>query len=144
MGIPGLLSFVIQKSFLWIGAQFPQEKFLSYGRILTLHYYFLLICILISISELLSRPSMISSRRFIGLLNRHFLEAFLVFMFLSSISEFIKVQSEDQSRVNQPWILEELYLMVHTFIIQILGFQELLSSSYWLQHLWVMSYLLDK
>ena len=30
-------------SFLWIGAQFPQEKFLSYGRILTLHYYFLLI-----------------------------------------------------------------------------------------------------
>merc|ERR1712138_190014 len=37
------LSFL---SFLWIGAQFPQEKFLSYGRILTLHYYFLLMCIL--------------------------------------------------------------------------------------------------
>merc|ERR1711920_905719 len=35
-------------SFLWIGAQFPQEKFLSYGRILTLHYYFLLMCILLS------------------------------------------------------------------------------------------------
>merc|ERR1712027_33130 len=34
------LSFL---SFLWIGAQFPQEKFLSYGRILTLHYYFLLL-----------------------------------------------------------------------------------------------------
>merc|ERR1711902_473067 len=34
------LSFL---SFLWIGAQFPQEKFLSYGRILTLHFYFLLI-----------------------------------------------------------------------------------------------------
>jgi len=34
---------------LWIGAQFPQEKFLSYGRILTLHYYFLLMCILLSI-----------------------------------------------------------------------------------------------
>ena len=34
--------------FLWIGAQFPQEKFLSYGRILTLHYYFLLMCILFS------------------------------------------------------------------------------------------------
>ncbi len=33
--------------FLWIGAQFPQEKFLSYGRILTLHYYFLLMCILL-------------------------------------------------------------------------------------------------
>merc|ERR1712186_3692 len=39
------LSFL---SFLWIGAQFPQEKFLSYGRILTLHYYFLLMCILFS------------------------------------------------------------------------------------------------
>merc|ERR1711966_631917 len=25
---------------LWIGAQFPQEKFLSYGRILTFYYYF--------------------------------------------------------------------------------------------------------
>merc|ERR1711948_56524 len=33
-------------SFLWIGAQFPQEKFLSYGRIFTLHFYFLLMCIL--------------------------------------------------------------------------------------------------
>merc|ERR1712109_296891 len=39
------LSFL---SFLWIGAQFPQEKFLSYGRILTLYYYFLLICILLA------------------------------------------------------------------------------------------------
>jgi ubiquinol-cytochrome c reductase cytochrome b subunit len=29
-------------SFLWIGPQFPQDNFLSYGRILTLHYYFLL------------------------------------------------------------------------------------------------------
>merc|ERR1712043_28809 len=35
-------------SFLWIGAQFPQEKFLSYARILTLYYYFLLMCILLS------------------------------------------------------------------------------------------------
>merc|ERR1711937_986648 len=34
-------------SFLWIGAQFPQEKFLSYARILTLYYYFLLMCILL-------------------------------------------------------------------------------------------------
>merc|ERR1712167_502235 len=34
--------------FLWIGAQFPQEKFLSYARILTLYYYFLLMCILFS------------------------------------------------------------------------------------------------
>merc|ERR1712216_218540 len=39
------LSFV---SFLWIGAQFPQEKFLSYARILTLDFYFLLMCILSS------------------------------------------------------------------------------------------------
>merc|ERR1712061_274879 len=37
------LSFL---SFLWIGAQFPQEKFLSYARILTCNYYFLLMCIL--------------------------------------------------------------------------------------------------
>merc|ERR1711976_437868 len=35
-------------SFLSIGAQFPQEKFLSYARIFTLHYYFLLMCILLS------------------------------------------------------------------------------------------------
>merc|ERR1712188_196062 len=40
--------FLIFISFLCIGAQFPQEKFLSYGRILTLDYYFLLMCILIS------------------------------------------------------------------------------------------------
>merc|ERR1711870_77062 len=39
------LSFL---SFLWIGAQFPQEKLLSYARILTLYYYFLLMCILFS------------------------------------------------------------------------------------------------
>merc|ERR1739840_20014 len=44
-------------SFLWIGAQFPQEKFLSYGRILTLHYYFLLMCILFSNFFLLSSSS---------------------------------------------------------------------------------------
>jgi ubiquinol-cytochrome c reductase cytochrome b subunit len=40
-----LLLFI---SFIWIGAQFPQDNFLSYGRILTLYYYFLLICILFS------------------------------------------------------------------------------------------------
>ena len=40
--------FLSSLSFLWIGAQFPQEKFLSYGRILTLYYYFLLMCILFS------------------------------------------------------------------------------------------------
>merc|ERR1711886_16946 len=38
------LSFL---SSLWIGAQFPQEKFLSYARILTLDFYFLLMCILL-------------------------------------------------------------------------------------------------
>merc|ERR1712024_58351 len=42
--------FLSLLSYLWIGAQFPQEKFLSYGRILTLHYYFLLMCILFSTS----------------------------------------------------------------------------------------------
>ena len=41
--------FYLSLSFLWIGAQFPQEKFLSYGRILTLDYYFLLMCILFSL-----------------------------------------------------------------------------------------------
>merc|ERR1712187_950860 len=45
-----LSSFLLSSlSFLWIGAQFPQEKFLSYGRILTLYYYFLLMCILFSL-----------------------------------------------------------------------------------------------
>merc|ERR1712212_1201178 len=44
--------FLSLLSYLWIGAQFPQEKFLSYGRILTLHYYFLLMCILFSINLL--------------------------------------------------------------------------------------------
>merc|ERR1712137_730569 len=39
--------FFITLCFLWIGAQFPQEKFLSYARILTLYYYFLLMCILL-------------------------------------------------------------------------------------------------
>merc|ERR1712147_511140 len=44
------LSFFFQSflCFLWIGAQFPQLKFLSYARILTLYYYFLLLCILFS------------------------------------------------------------------------------------------------
>merc|ERR1711920_6716 len=42
------LSFFFQSflCFLWIGAQFPQVKFLSYARILTLYYYFLLMCFL--------------------------------------------------------------------------------------------------
>merc|ERR1712147_46962 len=39
--------FLVVLIFLWIGAQFPQEKFLSYARILTLYYYFLLMCILL-------------------------------------------------------------------------------------------------
>merc|ERR1712014_491532 len=43
---PSFLFFVFI-SFLWLGAQFPQEKFLSYGRILTLYYYFLFMCILL-------------------------------------------------------------------------------------------------
>merc|ERR1711907_494110 len=40
--------FLCFVSFLWIGAQFPQEKFLSYARILTLDFYFLIMCILFS------------------------------------------------------------------------------------------------
>merc|ERR1711976_399847 len=39
------LSFL---SCLWIVAQFPQENFLSYARILTLDFYFVLMCILFS------------------------------------------------------------------------------------------------
>ena len=46
--------------FLWIGAQFPQEKFLSYGRILTLDFYFLLMCILFSP---ISQPSAAKAQR---------------------------------------------------------------------------------
>merc|ERR1711972_516474 len=41
--------FLSLLSFLWIGAQFPQEKFLSYARILTLDFYFLLMCNLFSL-----------------------------------------------------------------------------------------------
>ena len=43
------------------------------------------------------------------------------------------------------YILEELYLMLHIFIILILGFLKLLfTSSQWEQHLWVMFYRMDK
>merc|ERR1712013_530557 len=35
--------FLFFLSFLWIGTQFPQEKFISYARILTLGYYFILL-----------------------------------------------------------------------------------------------------
>merc|ERR1712243_5184 len=38
--------FLCFLSFVWIGGQFPEDNFLSYARILTLYYYFLLICIL--------------------------------------------------------------------------------------------------
>merc|ERR1712037_897963 len=55
------LSFL---SFLWIGAQFPQEKFLSYARILTLHYYFLLMCILFSFLFLFHLIFFLSLSRF--------------------------------------------------------------------------------
>ena len=39
-------SFLEIICFLWIGAQLPQEKFISYGRILTLFYYFIIIYLL--------------------------------------------------------------------------------------------------
>ena len=67
--------FLSLLSFLWIGAQFPQEKFLSYGRILTLHYYFLLMCILFSLVKfhfLFTSSSLIAARlwiRFISLID---------------------------------------------------------------------------
>merc|ERR1712122_21702 len=39
--------FLLSVCILWIGAQFPQEIYLSYGRISTFHYYCsLFICIL--------------------------------------------------------------------------------------------------
>merc|ERR1711920_533528 len=38
--LPKSYFFLLVLTFLWIGAQFPQEKFLSYARILTLYYYF--------------------------------------------------------------------------------------------------------
>ena len=41
--------FLLHFSFIWIGGQFPVDNFLSYGRILTLHYYYLLICILLAL-----------------------------------------------------------------------------------------------
>merc|ERR1712194_708606 len=47
--------FLSLVSFLWIGAQFPQEKFLSYARILTLDFHFLLMCILFSFVFNISR-----------------------------------------------------------------------------------------
>merc|ERR1739849_69666 len=38
-------SFLSFLSFIWTGAQSPQEKFISYARVLTLYYNFLLMCI---------------------------------------------------------------------------------------------------
>ena len=40
--------FTVFVSFLWIGAQFPQETFLSYARILTFLYYLTFTCILVT------------------------------------------------------------------------------------------------
>merc|ERR1712007_191819 len=45
--------FLLSVCILWIGAQFPQEIYLSYARILTLHYYCsLFICILLTLRPL--------------------------------------------------------------------------------------------
>merc|ERR1711877_96074 len=41
-GFSFYIFFLCFLSFLWIGAQFPLEKFLSYARIMTFYYYFLL------------------------------------------------------------------------------------------------------
>ena len=43
-----ILWFLVFISLIWIGGQFPVDNFLSYGRILTLYYYYFLICILLS------------------------------------------------------------------------------------------------
>ena len=48
--------FLLLFSFIWIGGQFPVDNFLSYGRILTLHYYYLLICILFLFNLFSSAP----------------------------------------------------------------------------------------
>merc|ERR1712066_321641 len=48
------LFFLSFLSFLWIGAQFPGEKFHSDGRILTLYYYFSFLCILFFILGIFS------------------------------------------------------------------------------------------
>ena len=86
-------------SFLWIGAQFPQEKFLSYGRILTLDYYFLLMCILFhrfensqKMKTLRLSPSStiiylwkVHQRRFSFSLE---MKAFLLLEFLSTVNGF--------------------------------------------------------
>merc|ERR1712151_1119337 len=42
-------AFSLHNFLLFFHDQLSQEKFLSYGRILTLHYYFLLMCILFSL-----------------------------------------------------------------------------------------------
>ena len=42
--------FLIILCFLWIGAQLPQEIFISYGRILTLFYYKIIIYLLFAIN----------------------------------------------------------------------------------------------
>ena len=48
--------FLLLFSFIWIGGQFPVDNFLSYGRILTLHYYYLLICILFLFNVMSTDP----------------------------------------------------------------------------------------
>ena len=41
------LRLLVHTSLIWIGGHFPVDNFLSYGRMLTLHYhYYILICIL--------------------------------------------------------------------------------------------------
>jgi ubiquinol-cytochrome c reductase cytochrome b subunit len=49
-----ILLFLIYIYLLWIGAQFPQEKYLSYGRILTLQFYYYHFYYLISLINSLS------------------------------------------------------------------------------------------
>ena len=77
--------FLSSLSFLWIGAQFPQEKFLSYGRILTLHYYFLLMCILFSFIFSFGNGLLTVGR------SLSFVSFKFQFIFLFTISKILKI-----------------------------------------------------
>ena len=74
-------------SLLWLGAQFPIEKFLSYGRIFTLHYYFLLMCILfLPLSFFLFKSSWIFKFQFSGD-GVSFINAFPFLLFLETVEK---------------------------------------------------------
>ena len=101
MGFSLSFFFNLFLSFLWIGAQFPQEKFLSYGRILTLDYYFLLMCILF---------------------------AFL-FFFLPNYSFFISLSSSDKFFL-ESWFFIRNYYYITNYHRNLLRFTLYIRSSF--------------